>query len=41
MALCAENAIIRFNGLFELNLMNAKHSTDVLYKEMFDLGFFD
>lgn len=30
-ALIAENAIIRFNGMFDIGLINAKHQSDYYY----------
>ena len=33
-AYAAENALIRFNGLFDIGLVNAKHVTDVFQFEL-------
>ena len=33
-AYAAENSIIRFNGLFDIGLINAKHVTDVFISEI-------
>ena len=36
-ALCAENSLIRFNGLFDIGLENAKHDNDK-YFNLFKLS---